>query len=184
MTYAIFERSNGTQAKDRIKQISLALLMPESKLTGFDLTQSDFKLKDITKNSTHLLATYLACEETHVPYISIVKFKEELSTDENLLIFGSEYLGCIQKMPAKLELIKMVENFRKLKLNSQIKNSMVDPINNLSTNFIKFELTKAEAKNLQELKEKYVEQISKWTGKREKRLRKELGVKTFLKRVF
>ena len=47
-----------------------------------------------------------------------------------------------------------------------------------------FELTKAEAKNLQEIKEKYVEQISKWTGKREKRLRKELGVKTFLKRVF
>lgn len=184
MTYAIFERSNDSQAKDRIKQISLALLMPESKLTGFDLTQSDFKLKDITKNSTHLLATYLACEETHVPHISIVKFKEELSTDENLLIFGSEYLGCIQKMPAKLELIKMVENFMKLKRNSQIKDSIVDPINYMSTNYLKFELTKAEVISLQVIMDKYVEQISKWTGKREKRLRKELEVRTFLKRVF
>ena len=41
------------------------------------------------------------------------------------------------------------------------------------------ELTKVELIDLDEIKVKYTEQINKWTAKREKKLRKELGVKTF-----
>ena len=105
MTYAVFQYDGENEAAERIKSLSLLLLMQESKLRGFDVMYSDLNRNKLSANNTKVLAGYLSCVYAQTNAVSVIKLATELDSDEPLILFGDAYLGCINVNVKKSELL-------------------------------------------------------------------------------
>lgn len=186
MTYAVFQRDRYNQAADRVKSISLMMLMQESKFKGFDVSYSDLNARKTASNKTEVLAGYLSCVLTENNAVSLIKFPSILDSDEQLMVFGDEYLGCINVNLKKSELVQRVELINFIEMNGQIKNwftlRMSNYLDSLTTTA---GLNEMELAELKEIEKKQKNPYAKWVDEREKRLKKSLKqMPDFLKREF
>ena len=85
MTYAVFQYDRKNEADNRIKSISLMLLMQESRLKGFDVVYNELNIRKLSSNShsrrsTHLATVAIAKTNAVTPNHTIVKLKDAQET--------------------------------------------------------------------------------------------------------
>jgi hypothetical protein len=186
MTYAVFQCDRNKKAADKIKSIALMMLMQESKLKGFDIAYSDLNTRKIASNKTEVLAGYISCILTENNAVSLIKFPSNLDGDDQLMVFGDEYLGCINVDVKKSELVERIELINFSEMNGQIKNWLTVKLSNHVDSLTAIAgLNEAEIAELKEIEKKQKNPYAKWIDKREKRLKKSLQqMPSFLKREF
>ena len=175
MTYAVFYYERDCEAEDRIKAISLLMLTPESKFSGFDAWHSGLKTKKLSSNKTEVLAGYLACCEAQVSSVSIIKFPKELTTDKHLLIFGDAYLGCITVKLKKDELLNRVQLSESLDKNEYLEGWLNIDIEMLKDRIKNIGLTELEVQELKTLQAASFKPIDKWIQNRKKSIEKSIN---------
>ena len=186
MTYAVFQYDRKNEAIDRLKTISLLLLMQESKLKGFDIAYGELNTRKIATNNAETLAGYLSCCDAQTNAVSIIKLVSDLDSDEPLRIFGDEYLGCINVKVKKIELIERVELLQLIEKNDYLQNwlavKLSDVENKLKT---VTRLSDDELNELRAIEKKHKNPFTKWAADREKKLTSTLKkMPKFLKRNF
>ena len=186
MTYAVFQYDRKKEAIDRLKSLSLLLLMQESKLKGFDKTYSGLNRHKIESNNAESLAGYISCWEANTNAVSIIKLASELDSDEPLEIFGEDYLGCINVKVKKSELIERVELIHGIEKNDYLHNWLTLNLSNIDKKLKTVaHLSVDELNELKEIEKKFKNPYTKWIDDREKRLTTAFKkMPKFLKRNF
>lgn len=186
MTYAVFQYHSDKRAADRIKSIALMMLMQESKLKSFDVAYSDLNMRKISSNKTEVLAGYLACCFAETNAVSIVKFPSNLDGDEQLMLFGDEYLGCININLVKSELINRVELINSIDVNGCIKSWLTFKLSDRLGDLKSIAgLNDNEIAELKEIEKKQKNPYIKWIDQRQVKLNKMLkNLPNFIKREF
>lgn len=186
MTYVVFQYDRKNEANNRIKSISLMLLLQESKMKGFDVAYSDLNLRKVSSNNTEILAGYLCCREAKTNAVSIVRLPNDLDTDEQLRVFGDDYLGCINVKVKKADLLAQVEDIQLCDKNTYIKSWLTirisDHIKGLKD---LVRLTDDEIAELKEIEKNLDNPYEKWADERKQKLIKKIEMyPNFLKRDF
>lgn len=186
MTYAVFQYDRKNEAESRIKSISLMLLMQESMFKGFDVAYSELNIRKLSQNNAEVLAGYLCCREAKTNAVSIIKFPNDLDTDEQLRVFGDDYLGCIDVKVKKASLLEQVEAIQLWDKNTYIKSWLTvrisDHVKRLKD---VVRLSDDEIAELKEIEKKQKNPYEKWADDRDKKLKKKVDMfPSFLKRDF
>jgi hypothetical protein len=186
MTYAVFQYDRKNEAENRIKSISLMLLLQESNLKGFDIAYSELNIRKLSSNNTEILVGYLCCREAKTNAVSILKFPTDLDTDEQLRVFGEDYLGCINVKVKKADLLERVEAIQLLDKNTYIKSWLTirisDHLKGLKS---VVHLNDDEIAELKAIEMKLKNPYEKWADARKVKLKKKVeSYPKFLKRDF
>ena len=185
MTYAVFKYEPNCDANFRIKKLALLFLTPESKFSGCDSWHSSLNTKKMSSNKIDDFAGYLSCCEAKVPSVSIIKFDEDLESDEYLRSLGDSYIGCIQSPLVKKDLITRVEMWLKLEKNNGLIHrydfEVISPRKNLEEAYLSY----AEIAEFNKVHKSSVEIVEKWINERRVEITKSIKkLPKFLKRDF
>jgi hypothetical protein len=173
MTYAVFQYDSGRGANDLIQTLSLLLLLQPNTLKGFDVAFGNLNTRILSNNTVPTLVGYLSCKESKIYTVSIVKFPIELITDERLIAFGNDYLGCVTARVKKADLLQRVKAMQLLERNERIKDRLTDQVDPQS-DFLKsyVGLSDDELTELKTIELARSHALMVWIDEREKRLKK------------
>jgi hypothetical protein len=172
MTYAVFRFVPGNEAKERIKAISLLMLIGEDKLTGADIGTFELKRKKPSSNKTEELAGFLACYLANVPTVSLIKLPKKLKTDKHLVGLGKDYLGCISTPLKKPDLVRMIESVILVEDTKYLNSRFGYPLDVITPRVNSANLTPEEDDELRKIYEKSIDPVKEWIDKRVARLEK------------
>ena len=185
MTQAVFVYDSNTGVDELIRSVSLLMLTPESKLSGYDAWRTRFNLNKPVTHKVENIIAYLVGAQEQVPSISVIKFPNQLKTDKHLLSFGESYLGCINGEIKKSELIKQIALYEKLDNNEVILDWLKIEIGKLKGNNDRFMLSDEELSELESIQSASNNPIQKWVAEREKSIKNEIkNIPKLLKRGF
>lgn len=111
MIYVAF-KNKGNENLDKIKNsISLLMLIQPSSISAKNYFASPFFRTNISSKTKIQLSGFLACCETGQQSALIIQLPFEIQSDEHLLNWGDDYLGCFSLDIAKSELATRAQLF-------------------------------------------------------------------------
>jgi hypothetical protein len=158
MSYAVF-KFNRNDPDAILDAVSLLTGTVKSNLSMFHTNAYDFNRRSKTQRA--LIGSVVGWEVGE-PFLTFIKFKSKLNSDNLLQTFGDIYVGCILNPPKSdvlLERVKAREAAADFKnLHLVFKPNLKD----LDKRFENAELTKREIANLISLYAKCVKPIHEW----------------------